>query len=211
MSPCCLYSSAIPVKLLQHSGPLWILTPSEINEQQLFNLSMHVRNIWKTVTILGGGVSFTECCYGDSSWNEIMVGEVEIVILLHIKDEFIHKKREFSESPKRFRSLTLTDLLLYVGAGVAQAFLKVWAQMVNNMKGCEGLCMHGSLSFFFFSFMSWSNNPLRWVGLPENCFLRYSIMLLKLATISSILYVLVPCPGTLYCSLTGSTDEYWDG
>lgn len=36
-------------------------------------------------------------------------------------------------------------------------------------------------------------------------------MLLKLATISGILHVLVSCPGTLYRSLTGSTDEHWDG
>lgn len=39
--------------------------------------------------------------------------------------DFFIKKGEFSESPKRFRSLSLTDLLLDVGAGVAQAFLKM--------------------------------------------------------------------------------------
>lgn len=33
----------------------------------------------------GGGVSFAECCYKDISWNEKMMGEVEIVIPLHIK------------------------------------------------------------------------------------------------------------------------------
>lgn len=33
----------------------------------------------------GGGVSSTECCYKDRSWNEKMMGEREIVISLHIK------------------------------------------------------------------------------------------------------------------------------
>lgn len=52
MSPCCLCSSPIPVKFLQCSGPLGILTLSEKNEQQVFNLSMHETDIWKTETIL---------------------------------------------------------------------------------------------------------------------------------------------------------------
>lgn len=60
---------------------------------------MHERNIWKTATIVGGGVSFTERCYGDSSWNEMM-GEVEIVISLHIKDDFFHKKESFQNHPR---------------------------------------------------------------------------------------------------------------
>lgn len=33
----------------------------------------------------GGGVSFTEYCYKDISWNEKMMGEEKIVISLHIK------------------------------------------------------------------------------------------------------------------------------
>lgn len=51
MSPCCL-CSPIPAKFLQCSGPLSILTLSEKNEQQVFNLSMHETDIWKTETIL---------------------------------------------------------------------------------------------------------------------------------------------------------------
>lgn len=95
MSPCCLYSSQISVKLLQNSGTLCILTPSERNEQQLFNLFTHERNIWKTVAILCGGASFTECCYGDSSQNGNVMGEGKIMISFHIKDEHVHKKKVF--------------------------------------------------------------------------------------------------------------------
>lgn len=50
-----------------------------------------MRETWKTATILGGGVSFTECCYGESSWNAKMMGEMEIFISLLIKDEFVNK------------------------------------------------------------------------------------------------------------------------